>query len=72
VDRAVAVVADAAVPEQVPERVRRLAVELLLPRMVRLLPEPAVVDEAVVVADAVVREAALLLPNRLHDLQMEP
>jgi hypothetical protein len=58
--------------EPVPERVRRLAVELLLPRMVRLLPEPAVVDEAVVVADAVVREAALLLPNRLHDLQMEP
>jgi hypothetical protein len=72
VDRAVAVVADAAVPEQVPERVRRLAVELLLPRMVRHPPEPAVVDEAVVVADAVVREAALLLPNRLHDLQMEP
>jgi hypothetical protein len=68
VDRAVAVVADAAVPELA----RRLAVELLLPRMVRLLPEPAVVDEAVVVADAVVREAALLLPNRLHDLQMEP
>jgi hypothetical protein len=72
----VVVVVDAAVlePEQVlelPQRVRRLPVELQLPlRMVRLLPEP--VEVAVGVADVVARVAAALLPNRLHDSQMEP
>ena len=70
------VVVDAAAlePEQVPEllqRVRRLPAELQLQRrMVRLLPEPVVVD--VEAADGVVRVAAQLLPNPLHDLQMEP
>jgi hypothetical protein len=69
----VVVVVDAALVEaqERAQRVRRLEVELQLPRrMVRLLREPVVVDAAV--ADVVVREAALLLLNLLHDLPMEP
>jgi hypothetical protein len=68
----VVVVVDAALVEaqERAQRVRRLVVELQLPRrMVRLPPEP-VVDVAV--ADVVAREAALPLLNLLLDLPMEP
>jgi hypothetical protein len=74
VDRAEAVVVDVAPvaalePEQVrelPQRVRRLQVAQLQHRARLLLA--AVVDVAPVVADVVV---VALLPNQLHDLQME-
>ena len=58
------VVADAAAPE--PERVRRLAVELELPRQMVRLPQ------ARVVVDVVVQVVAAQPTNRLHDLPMEP
>ena len=56
------VVADAAEPE----RVRRLAVELELPRQMVRLPQ------ARVVVDVVVQVVAAQPTNRLHDLPTEP
>jgi hypothetical protein len=58
----VVVVADA----EAPERVRRLAVELELPRQMVRLPQ------ARVVVDVVVQVVAAQPTNRLHDLPTEP
>ena len=69
-DRAAGDGVDAALAEaQVPEQVLGL---LQLERRHRArLPQAVVVDVAAL-ADVVVRVAALLLLNLLHDLQMEP
>jgi hypothetical protein len=61
---------DAAVAALLPERV------LELPQRVRRhrarLPRAGGVVDGEAVADVVARVAAQLLPNQLHDLQMEP
>jgi hypothetical protein len=71
VDRAVVVEVDAAVLEQVPAPVQELLQRVRRQQRARLPPQALEVAAGVAaVADVVV--AAVLLPNQLHDLQMEP